>query len=226
MIGALDALLLSYILLYFIEHQDLEVLGFRPTPRRLKLAAAGFLLTAAFMILYFLGEAALLHDPYHKNPACSPQAFLHSMWDFVKTVAFEELLFRGALLYMLIKRIGAGKAVLISAIAFGIYHFFTVHPTTPGQMILLFLTTGLMGYSFAWAYVVTGSIWTPFALHYALNFISYTVFGNAFVHPPAPHPSTIIVLILLAIHNFAYPLMVLWWLRHVKPTHLPINNKL
>ena len=220
MIGILVELLLSWILLHFIEHQGLAVLGWLPTPRRVKLAAAGFLLTAIYMTLYYLGESTLLHVPYHKNPAFTLQPFLASLWYFFKSVAFEELIFRGALLYILIKRIGAGKAVIISAVAFGIYHFFTVHPGTPLQMVLLFLTTGLMGYAFARAYVVSDSIWVPFALHYALNVISYTVFGGLFVHSTTTHPSMAIVLILLAIHNFGYPLVVLWWLHRIKPNRL------
>ena len=216
MIGILIELLLSWILLHFLEHQSLEALGLRPTTKRLKIAAAGFLLTAAYIIGYTLGEAAIFHDPYHKDPAFASQPFLNSMWHFFKSVAFEELIFRGALLYILVKRIGAVKAVLISAAAFGIYHFFTVGIGTPLQTTLLLLTTGLMGYAFARAYVVTGSIWVPFAIHYALNFITYTLFGILFIHPAAAHPSTVIVLLLLAIHNFGYPLVILWWLSYIK----------
>jgi membrane protease YdiL (CAAX protease family) len=224
MLAILIELLLSWILLHFIEHQNLEVLGFRPTPRRLKLAGIGFALTAAYMTLYYLGEATLLHNPYHKNPAFATQPFLDSIWHYLKSVLFEELLFRGALLYILVKRLGAAKAVLVSAVAFGIYHFFTVGLGSPMQIVLLFLTTGLMGYAFARAYVVTGSIWVPFALHYALNFISYIIFGALFIHPSVAHPSMAIVLVLLVIHNFVYPLVVLWWLHRIKPNRLHFKN--
>ena len=223
MIGALVELLISWILLHFIEHQSLEAIGFIPTPRRLKLAGIGFLLTAVFMILYFLGEAAILHTPYNPNPMFSVPPFLNSMWYFFKSVLFEELLFRGALFYILIKRLGAGKAVIISAVAFGIYHFFTVHPGSPVQFVILFLTTGLMGYAFARAFVISGSILVPFAIHYALNFVSYTIFGTQpgfqpFLHSTsALHPAMAIGLVLLVIHNFGYPLVVLWWLHKVKP---------
>jgi len=225
MIGTLVELLISWILLHFIEHQNLEALGFIPTPRRLKLAGIGFLLTAAYMTLYYLGEAWVLHTPYDPNPMFSLSPFLHSMWYFLKSVLFEELLFRGALLYILIKRLGANKAVIISAVAFGIYHFFTVGLGSPTQIVLLFLTTGLMGYAFARAFVVTGSILVPFAIHYALNFISYSIFGTQlgfqpFLHSATLHPPMTIVLILLVIHNFVYPLVVLWWLSRVKPARL------
>lgn len=220
MIGALIALLLSWVLLHFIEHQSLEVLGFRPTPHRLKAMGQGFLLTAVFMIVYYLAEAAAWHQSYHANPLFSTQTLLTSMGQVFTGALFEELLFRGALLYLLIRRIGPAKAVLLSAVAFGIYHWFIVGIHSAPQMVLLFFSMGLMGYALARSYVVTGSILVPLALHYAANFIGADILGDSlqlFVHTPGRHPSTILILLLLTIHNFVYPLIVLWWLRSVNP---------
>ena len=220
MTSAVIALLLSWILLHFIEHQSLEVLGFRPTPRRLKLMGLGFLLTTVYMGLYYLAEAAAWHQSYHANPLFSTQTLLVSMGQVFTGALFEELLFRGALLYILIRRIGPAKAVLVSAAAFGIYHWFIVGIHSAPQMLLLFFSMGLMGYALARSYVVTGSILVPLALHFAANLIGADVLGDGpqlFVHAPGLHPSTILILLLLTIHNFVYPLIVLWWLRSVNP---------
>jgi membrane protease YdiL (CAAX protease family) len=46
-------------------------------------------------------------------------------WWTLFSVLYEELIFRGVVLYILIKRIGEVKAILISCIAFGIYHWFS-----------------------------------------------------------------------------------------------------
>lgn len=171
------------------------------------------------MGVYYLGEAAGWRSPYHLNREFSAGWFLSSLWSLLTSALFEELLFRGALLYILIRRIGPAKAVLISAVAFGLYHWIVVGIHSLPQMILLFLSMAWMGYALARSFVVTGSILVPLALHYASNFIGADIFGDSsqvFVHAPGAHPSTIVVLLLLAIHNFAYPLVVLWWLKNIK----------
>jgi hypothetical protein len=49
------------------------------------------------------------------NPALSANLILTGIWWNVKSVLFEELIFRGVLLYILIKRLGAFKS----------YHYFS-----------------------------------------------------------------------------------------------------
>jgi uncharacterized protein len=220
MISALIALLLSWALLYFVEHQSLEALGFRPTAGRLKLLGTGFLLTTVFMSAYYLAEAASWHTSYHFNSFFSPGTFGASLWTIFTSALFEELLFRGALLYILIRRIGPVKAVLVSAAAFGLYHWITVGIHSLPQMALLFASMAWLGYALARSFVATGSILVPLSLHYAYNFTGADGFGDGpqlFIHAPGRHPSTIIIVLLLAIHNFVYPLIVIWWLRSVKP---------
>ncbi len=103
---------------------------------------------------------------------------LKGLWYVFKSVLFEELLFRGALLYILIKRIGPAKAVLISAIAFGIYHWFTIGFGKPTQMAYIFLVMGLAGYAFAKAFGKTGTILLPFALHFGFNVAIMILFSQ------------------------------------------------
>src|ERR1700743_2561523 len=155
MIGALIALLLSWIILHFLEHRSLEAFGFRPTRRRLKLIGSGFLLTAVFMGAYYLAEAAGWRYSYHLNHAFSVAWFLTSLWTVFTSALFEELLFRGALLYLLIRRIGQTKAVLISAIAFGMYHWIIIGIHSLPQMMLLFVSMAWLGYALARSFVVS-----------------------------------------------------------------------
>jgi membrane protease YdiL (CAAX protease family) len=225
MIGALVELLLSWILLHFIEHRNLSVLGFRPTARRLRLAGLGFLLGVVYLSAFFLTEAALLHNPYHFNTTYGFSAMVKGLWYVFKSVLFEELLFRGALLYILIRRIGPTKAVLIAAIAFGIYHWFTIGFGKPTQMAFIFLTMGLAGYAFAKAFEKTGTILLPFALHFGFNFAIMILFsknsgigGQILVQTPGPRVPTggPLFLGLMIGANFVPPLLVLFWLRFVK----------
>ena len=225
MIGAIVELLLSWVLLHFIVHRNLSVLGFRPTPRRLRLGSLGFLLGVVYLTLFYLAQAALLHAPYHLNTAYDFPALLKSLWYVFNSVLFEELIFRGALLYILIKKIGPAKAVLISAIAFGIYHWFTIGFGKPTQMAFIFLVMGLTGYAFAKAFEQTGTILLPFALHFGLNVTIMILFSRnsgigpqLFIQAVGPHVPTksLLFLALMIGENFVPPLLVLFWLRFVK----------
>lgn len=99
-------------------------------------------------------------------------------WD-VKSVLTEELIFRGALLYILIQKLGSSKAVLISAIASGIYHWFSYGVLgNLMAMIFVFIGTGLMGYAWAWAFSKTKSIMLPLGLHLGWNFVHNVIFSK------------------------------------------------
>ncbi len=225
MIGAIIELLLSWILLHFIEHRRLSALGFAPTSRRLRLAGLGFLLAAGYMSIFYLAEAALLHAPYHVNTDYSAKALLKAGCYVFKNLLFEELLFRGALLYILIKRIGPQKAIVVSAIAFGIYHWFTIGFGKPAQMAYIFLTMGLAGYAFARAFEKTGTILLPFALHFGLNTAMMILFSkNSGIGPqlliqkagPQIATKSLLFMGLMIGQSVAPPLLVLFWLRFVK----------
>jgi hypothetical protein len=225
MIGLIIELLLSWVLLHFIEHRNLSVLGFKPTARRLRLAAMGFLLGVVYLTAFYLVQAALLHNPYHFNTAYSPPDMLKGLWYVFRNVLFEELIFRGALLYILIRRIGPSKAVLIAAIAFGIYHWFTIGFGKPTQVAFFFLVMGLTGYVFARAFAKTGTILLPFALHFGFNFTIMILFSKnpgiapqLFVQTAEVHVPTksLLFLAFMIGENFVPALLVLFWLRFVK----------
>ncbi|HEV2480026.1 MAG TPA: CPBP family intramembrane glutamic endopeptidase [Puia sp.] len=219
MIGALIALLLSWIVLHFLEHRSILVLGFWPKRRRLRLIGSGFLLTLVFMSAYYLAEAAGWRYSFRLNHTFSASWLFTSMGTVLVSALFEELLFRGALLYILVRRIGEKKAVLISALAFGMYHWIIVGIHSFPQMMLLFISMAWLGYALARSFVVSGSILIPLALHFAGNFVGADLFGDGaqlFVHAPGRHPATAVVFLLLAIHNFLYPLVLLWWLKRNK----------
>ena len=179
MIGILVELIISWILLYLIERRNILSLGFLPITKRLKQLAIGFLITAIRCIgvesLEMLWRSSSLHLNENSNAALILNMF---WWDF-KSVLTEELLFRGAILFILIKRIGADKAIIISAVAFGIYHWFSFGifgNIVP--MFFVFIGTGLMGYAWALAFSKTKSIFLPLGLHLGWNFTINTIFSK------------------------------------------------
>lgn len=147
-----------------------------------------------------------------------------SAWYLFKSVTFETLIFEGALLYILIQRIGAAKAILVSGFAFGIYHWFSWNLFgQPAAMAIVFVTTGLAGWLWALAFRVTGSIYLPFALHYGVNFassilfskdksIGVQMFDRHFEQDPYT-PGVILSVLLIACYYIGFPLLTWLYLR-------------
>ncbi len=179
MIGILVAIAFSWLLLHLIEKKNILALGFLPIGKRLKQFLIGFLITGTLCVLDQYFEAFLKSSTWILNKDITSGIILKSFWWDVKSVLTEELIFRGALLYILIQKIGSRKSILISAIAFGIYHWFSYGVLgNVMAMILVFIGTGLMGYAWAWAFSKTKSIMLPFGLHLGWNFTYNTIFSK------------------------------------------------
>lgn len=179
MIGILVALAISWLLLFLIEKENILALGFLPIVKRLKQFLMGFFITGILCVLVQYLESYLKSSTWVLNKDISSGIILKSFWWDFKSVLTEELIFRGALLYILIQKTGSRKSILISAIAFGIYHWFSYGVLgNVVAMIVVFIGTGLMGYAWAWAFSKTKSIMLPFGLHLGWNFIYNTIFSK------------------------------------------------
>ena len=179
MIGILVAISISWLLLYLIEKKNIITLGLLPIGKRIKQFLIGFLITGILCVLVQYLESYLKSSTWILNKNITSGIVIKSFWWDFKSVLTEELIFRGALLYILIQKIGSKKSILISAIAFGIYHWFSYGVLgNVMAMILVFIGTGLMGYAWAWAFSKTKSIMLPFGLHLGWNFIYNTIFSK------------------------------------------------
>lgn len=179
MIGILVALAISWLLLFLIEKENILALGFLPIVKRLKQFLIGFLITGILCVLVQYLESYLKSSSWILNKDITSGIILKSFWWDFKSVLTEELIFRGALLYILIQKIGSRKSILISAISFGIYHWFSFGVLgNVMAMILVFIGTGLMGYAWAWAFSKTKSIMLPLGLHLGWNFVHNTIFSK------------------------------------------------
>ena len=116
MLGILVALAISWLLLFFIEKKNILSLGFLPIAKRLKQFFIGFLITATLCAIVQYAESFLKSSTWVLNEKITSQIILNAFWWDFKSVLTEELIFRGALLYILIQKIGANKGILISAI--------------------------------------------------------------------------------------------------------------
>ena|ERR1700752_4302988 len=179
MVGILTALLISWVLLWFYDRKDFKVLGFSPTKFRLLNFSFGFIISAICCAIGFGTIALITKTNIILNENFDHRVFLESSWWTLKSVLFEELVFRGALLYILIQKFGSKTACIISAISFGIYHWFSYGVFgNPVQMIYVFMVTGVGGLMFAYAYAFTKSLYLPIGLHFGWNFITIVIFSQ------------------------------------------------
>ena len=179
MLGIIVQLAISWLLIWLFEKKDLRVLGLWPTGKRLADFGLFFIVTAICAASASLIRMFIAKETWGLNPAFNFNLLLNGLWYNIKSVLYEELIFRGVLLYIMIKRLGAFKAILISSIAFGIYHWFTFEVLwNVPRMIFIFLITGVMGLVYAYGYAKTFSLYIPIAIHLGWNFTNGFVFSN------------------------------------------------
>ena len=179
MLGIIVLITISWLLLYLIEKRTILALGLLPIKKRLKQFILGFLITSILCFYDQYLEIFLKSSIWVLSENSTSEIILKSIWWDVKSVLTEELIFRGALLYIIIQKMSSQKGILLSAIAFGIYHWFSygVLGNIMG-MLFVFIGTGLMGYAWALAFSKTKSIILPFGLHLGWNFTYNTIFSN------------------------------------------------
>jgi membrane protease YdiL (CAAX protease family) len=179
MAGLIAQLLLSWLIIWLYERNNLKVLGLYPTRSRLRDFMVFLLVAAACCSSGFLLKMHYGNVSYKVNEALTAGLIWEGLWWNIKSVLFEELIFRGVIFYILLQKLGSLKAMLISSIAFGVYHWFSfgVLGNVP-QMIFIFLLTGLMGMVYAYGYVRTMSLYIPCAIHLGWNFTQGFVFSE------------------------------------------------
>jgi uncharacterized protein len=227
MAGILVQLLISWALLRLFEKQDLKALGFAPTRARMKDLTIGLLAPVIYFTLLFFALSYLGHNPYSANPNYTSKDFFAGVWYLFKSVAFENLIFTGAILYILIKRLGATKAALASAVAFGVYHWFSWNLfTQPAAMAVTFFTTGLAGFVWALAFAKTGSVYLPFSLHFGVDFVFSIIFSKdnnlgpqllvkAYEVDPTS-PGIAVSILMTALYFLGFPALIFLYLKTIK----------
>jgi uncharacterized protein len=233
MIGIVVQLAISWLIIWLYEKGDLSFLGWMPTKKRGKDFALFFLITAACAVVGFLLKMWIAKQSWMLNPQLDVLLILKGIWFTLKSVLFEELIFRGVLLYILIKKLGPAWAIVISASAFGIYHWFSHEVLgNPMQMAIEFIITGTMGLVLAYSYAKTFSLYVPIAIHLGWNLVYMVVFsgqtiGNQLLVEVMPRP-------VVTISYFSYYMMQFlplvscwlinaWSLRRYKQVQLSKN---
>jgi membrane protease YdiL (CAAX protease family) len=161
-----------------LDRQSFTSLGFRRSPRLAGDMAMGVGLGVGLFALVFLVEWAtgwvrVLGFAWDVQTwAALLAAMLVFLLTFLLTGLNEELHVRGYIMQNLAEDWGMPAAVVVSSIYFGLLHSFN-----PNVSLISIANLALAGVLFAIAYLVTGNLWLPMALHFAWNFAEGPLFG-------------------------------------------------
>lgn len=162
-----------------LEGKNLDVLGFNAPRDRLRQFGAGFLTAGLFVVVQQMGYSLAAGVPWEINTEFTTSALFDQVRRNINSVLYEELLFRGYLLYQMIRWAGSRNGTLLGAAVFGIYHWFSYGVIgNPVVMVYVFVLTGAFGLMCCLAFVHTRSIAAPIGLHLGWNLISYLIFSG------------------------------------------------
>ncbi len=179
MLGLFVIIIVSWVLLHFIEKKNIEVLGIIPYPKRVIQFLIGFIIITIIVLLNIYIETIIKKVEWEfniVNYATIFDAFVYH----IRSALTEDLVFRGAVLYILIQRIGAAKAIWLSAIIFGVYHWFSYGILNERYILLayVFVITGFTGYVWAYTFHKTKSIMLGLGFHLGVNFVNACFFES------------------------------------------------
>ena len=189
MIQIIVLLAVSWLALWLFDKSGIQALGLTPERKRLAQALTLFVLTAVCGGTAFLFRTWLAKETYTLNPGLNMANAWNGIWDTLRGVLTEELICRGALLYILVKKLGTRPAILVTAMLFGVLHWLNGGVWgNPVQMAIVFGFTFFMGLLLAFAYTRTGSLLAPIAIHLGWNLV------QNFVLPGGPVKESLFVL--------------------------------
>jgi membrane protease YdiL (CAAX protease family) len=179
MLGIIIQLLLSYALIYFFDNRRLGVLGWQPNQRRMTDFFIFLFVSMGCCAMGFVFRIFLAQESWMLNPSLNIKLLWNGLWWNIKSVLFEELIFRGVLFFLMIKWLGKLYAVLIASFSFGIYHWFSFEIIgNISAMLQVFLSTSIVGFLYAWGYVKSGSLYSTIAMHLGWNFTQGFAFSS------------------------------------------------
>ncbi len=226
MIGILVEIILSLILLRLIEKKNLSVLGWQPSRKHIRQLFIGLVLAMVLATGFHLLRSWLTGTIWKLNYRYTWPAFFNACWWMLRSVLYEELIFRGALFYIALKRLGVTKGLWLSVIAFGIYHWFSFGAfDKPLQMIFIFLITAAAGWMYAYAFLKTNSLYLPIGLHLGWNCVGSILFsqgtiGNHILIPVIDtsfQQNDLAVFLFMMLYQMLVPAFCTWY--YVRKLH-------
>lgn len=179
MLQIIGLLVISWLLVWLFSKKNLSVLGGKLTKERLFYFIILFIVSSLISATTFLLKMYFAKEEYALNQSLTTEVFFTEIGKQIRTVLTEELMCRGVLLYILIKKIGQTKALFFSSLFFAALHGLNSEIWRNGtQMILVFIFTFAMGLLLAYSYARTYSLLMPFAIHLGWNLTQNFIFPD------------------------------------------------
>ena len=172
----IDVLLGTFLMLHFVERRRLSSVGFPYHGRILKEILIGFAMGTVLIAIVGGFELAIsavkLNLRANLSVPLSVRNFGLSFLFFGYFAMGEELIFRGYPYQVLIEGMGAIGATIFMSVIFG-----SLHLMNPNASIYSTTNTMLAGALLSIAYLKTRSLYFPFGLHFAWNFVQSFIFS-------------------------------------------------
>jgi membrane protease YdiL (CAAX protease family) len=166
----------SWIILYAIERRSVFAQWLTPVSHRVFQFFQGvFIALVVYMLQTGISTFFRSIDWMH-NVTTSAQTYQNHLVNTAQTALIEELLFRGVLLFFLIKYIGIRWGIAISAFAYAFYGTYGF-PEVTFSYIINFIPSFLFGIVLAYATTKTNSIILSFGLNFCWMFLQ-PMFGS------------------------------------------------
>lgn len=150
-----------------------DVLGLRPAPAHLWGFLAGAVTITAVVAALFGVLWLLVPFHYVRGTLSAGQLVWHAAEYFSGNWG-EELMFRGYLLLIIMRRFGLPSALIVTGVLFGLFHL----PGMAGWSALKMVGTSFLGGClYAYGYLLTRTLWTAAGLHVTGNIVLHHVFG-------------------------------------------------
>lgn len=128
----------------------------------------------AIIVLYYVSSMLLNHGGFYINPDRNIPRLIGM---FTIVAIQEELLFRGWFLNIFASVVTDRKANLLSALFFMLIHYpgWIIAAVPFPSLLVLSVSTFVLGVVFGWSFRKNHSIWTPIFLHMIWDVFSYLV---------------------------------------------------
>ncbi len=168
------------MLLHFIEKKNIDCLGIIPYGKRITQFFVGMVFIMLINLVNIYIETIVLKIDWKLQPSINYQFIFNAFVYHIRSALTEDLVFRGAILYILINRLGAKWGILISALCFGVYHVFSygINGDRVIPILYVILVTGFTGYVWAYTFHKTQSIIMALGFHLGINLVSCFFFES------------------------------------------------
>lgn len=179
MLQLIALLLASWFLLWWFEKDTLRVLGLLPNKQNTVWICIVFIVSALCAASAVALKIGITKEQYAIAESLTAKGVLTEVWHQFRSVFTEELLFRGAIFYILLKKTSAKIAIPVSAVLFALMHWLNAGVWgNMLQMAIVFSFTFAMGILLAYAYAATNSIIFPLAIHFGWNLTQNYIFPD------------------------------------------------